>query len=256
MRKYNKPVSGDVAVQKSVSLFIALVREGQERPLSALAAERGIALSTAYRLIQPFLNAGLLTKPKRQCYMAGPSLFDLARTGGEGAALAAHARPVLSALTKALGKTVHLGVWAEDMVTYVVKAAGADDEIFTQEGMQLEAYCSAIGKVLLAHKPRAAQEAYLANGPFIALTDKTITDPAEMQRCWGAVAQQGFAEDIEEISDGLRCIAVPIFDSAGGVRAALSISSHTVAPYSDNAIRCLKAAAVEIKARVYGGANP
>ena len=72
-------------------------------------------------------------------------------------------------LAKRTGLTVHLGVFEGDMVTYLVKAAGVTD-VLTQEGMQLEAYCSGIGKVLLAFLPLDEREQYLAGGPFVRLT--------------------------------------------------------------------------------------
>lgn len=247
---------GDAAVRKAVALFIDLAREGNTQTLTQLAKARAIAPSTAYRLVQPFLNAGLLARPKRQSYLPGLTLHDLANLAPRERILAGIARPHVDALSKALGIAVHLGVWQEDMVTYIVKAAPLGSDIFTQEGMQLEAYCSGIGKVLLAHKSAAAQQAYLANGPFVALTQKTVTDPGIMRKDWQMIREQGYAEDVEEISEGLRCFAVPLFGPKGTAIAALSVSSRRIAPHTEDTIRKVEDAAASIGAAAYGAVYP
>lgn len=68
-----------------------------------------------------------------------------------------------------------------DMVTYLVREGAEARTIFSEENKQLEAYCSGIGRMLLASLPEPDREAYLAEGPFVALTERTITDPAELR---------------------------------------------------------------------------
>lgn len=92
--------------------------------------------------------------------------------------------------------------------------------------MQLEAYCSSIGKVLVAHLHAPAQSAHLAGGPFPALTPRTITDPIVQKAELGIVARQGFALDNEEVAIDVECIAVPV-PGKRGVIAAISISRTT-----------------------------
>jgi IclR family acetate operon transcriptional repressor len=81
-----------------------------------------------------------------------------------------------------------------------------------------------IGKVLLAHLPGPEQSRYLAAGPFVALTDRTITDPARLKAELGRIAGQGFAIDNEEVVTGLQCLAVPVRTGRGEVVAAISTS--------------------------------
>jgi DNA-binding IclR family transcriptional regulator len=135
------------------------------------------------------------------------------------------ARPLLRRLARETRATAHLGVFENDMISYVVKEHGGGARLFTREGGQLEAYCSAIGKVLLAHLPDEEREAYLASGPFVALTSRTITDPAVIRETLSQVRSRGFAIDDREIADDLSCVAVPIEGPSGDVMAALSIST-------------------------------
>ena len=216
---------GDAAVAKALSLFQALVAGGRAQPLTQVAGRLDVPVSTAYRLLQPFFDAGLLVRLKRGAVQPGLALLDLAGSVDTKAVLAGLARPVLMPLARTLGLPLHLGVLEEDMVTYLVKAAPrGTGPIFTHEGMQLEAYCSGIGKVLLAHLPAAAQDAYLAQADFVALTARSITDPAAMRAEWARIIDQGFGEDREEVMEGLHCIAVPLALPSGRVIASLSAS--------------------------------
>jgi DNA-binding IclR family transcriptional regulator len=112
-------------------------------------------------------------------------------------------------------------------VTYLVKipanaARGAAS--FTQESGQLEAYCSGIGKVLLAHLPPGERRLYLAGSPFVALTPRTITDPRALEDALQTVRDEGFARDDGEIAEDLYCLAVPVRNRQGQVFAAISLS--------------------------------
>lgn len=136
--------------------------------------------------------------------------------------LKAVSRPLLDSLAKRTGLTAHLGMLEDDMVTYLVKARG-DANVLTQEGMQLEAYCSGIGKVLLAAMPERERERYLTSSPFVRLTANTIVDPEILRAALKTVRQTGHARDNGEIDPSVRCIAVPV-RLDGRVFAAISIS--------------------------------
>jgi IclR family acetate operon transcriptional repressor len=78
--------------------------------------------------------------------------------------------------------------------------------------------------VLLANLPDAERDIYLAGGPFVPLTDRTIVDPGLLRAELEKVRVQGFAIDEEEIVPGLCCMAVPLRHGDGRVLAAISVS--------------------------------
>lgn len=174
--------------------------------------------------------------------VAGPRLMALAQQVDPKQVIAAAAAPVLSRLSARLGCIAQLGTLESDMVTYRIKTGQAAGEFFTRVGLQLEAYCTGIGKVLLAHLPEAEREAYLATGPFPALTANTITEPDALRIELQQVHAQGHACDDEEIAEGLVCFAVPLRTSDGQVPAAISVSLASASARSPSAReRCLKA---------------
>ena len=78
------------------------------------------------------------------------------------------------------------------MVTYLANASYGRNDFRINEGLQLEAYCSGVGKVLLAHLPDAARENYLSQGEFIALTPNTIVDREAFARELDLIRQRGW----------------------------------------------------------------
>jgi DNA-binding IclR family transcriptional regulator len=119
----------------------------------------------------------------------------------------------------------HLGVFEGGMVSYLAKSGSSRIARFTREGTQLDAYCSALGKVLLAHLPASERNAYLSGGPFPKLTNQTITDPEELSVHLRQVRRQSYAIDDREFAEEVMCIAVPVRDPNSRVYAALSITT-------------------------------
>lgn len=208
---------------KSLVLLERIIDDDRGLSLSALAAELGMSSSSAHRLAVGFEKSGFLLRVGRGHYVAGPVLLRLAGGRRDWGSFAARvSRPILSRLSRQTGRTVHLGVFEETMVTYLLKIGDRKGQIVSREGMQLEAYCSGIGKVLLSHLPAHQRDAYLATGPFVGLTPTTITSAAALRSELDAVRVQGYAIDDEELVPGLICIAAPIA-RAGDVVAAVSM---------------------------------
>jgi IclR family acetate operon transcriptional repressor len=210
--------------EKGMALLARVIRDRGNSSLRDLASELDIPLSTAYRLISAQKRAGLLRTAGRGRYSAGRELLDLASGFDARLELAEAARPHLRRLARQLSRTVHLGLLENDMVTYLVKEQGGEAKIFTLEGMQLEAYCSAVGKTLLAFLQSNERERYLNAGSFVALTPKTITDSAQLRRSLEEIRKREYAVDCEEVSEGLRCIAIPLRDRSDHIVAAVSVS--------------------------------
>lgn len=234
-------------------LLEAAIRDGGRSSVSSLARATQIPVASAHRHIAALVGAGFLVAADYGRHLPGPKLRALAGMIDDRRIMTNAATPILDRLASRTRCVVQLGVFENDMVTYLVKAGQSAGDLFTKVGMQLEAYCSGIGKVLLAHLPAQAQAEYLASGPFIALTDRTITDAVLLKAELVQVATQDFALDDEEVVTGLQCVAVPIKNLRGEVIAAISVSRAAQADgwrSQDRYLPMLHAAASEIGKRV------
>jgi DNA-binding IclR family transcriptional regulator len=186
------------------------------------AAALGLPLSTAHRHVAALVEAGMVQRTARGRYGPGPRLLALLGRTQWQDTLIDLARPVLADLAESLQCTAHLGILDNQMVSYLAKSG--DAAVISREGMQLEAYCSALGKVLLSGLDQTALGAYLSDDEFVALTPHTKVSPALIAAELVEVRAAGFALDRQEICEGLYCLAVPVFAAAGRMVAAISIS--------------------------------
>lgn len=241
-------------LEKALTLLPLVARE-KVCSLAAAADELGLPLSTLHRLAQVLVDQNYLIRLGRGRYCLGTAILHLATGLRMEDLLVAVGRPIVADLARQARASVHLGVFDGEMVTYLVKQSFGREKLFSTEGMQLEAYCSGIGKVLLAHLPDAAREQYLAAGSFVPLTPQTITEPALLRSELLSVRQRGWAMDDEEILAGLRCLAVPVHDGKGGVCAALSASARAVKMTPDRLAELrplMEQAATAIRAQLFG----
>lgn len=206
----------------------AVLADGGRRGVSALARETNVPLATAHRHVASLAGNGFLTPLGGGRHVAGPRLLAIHAGMDVRAVLAQVSRQFLVDAARQLGCVVQLGTLDGDMVTYRVKEGRAAGALFTRVGLQLEAYCSAIGKVLLAHLPDGELARYLDGGPFVALTANTITRPDDLARELACVRREGRAFDREEIAERLACIALPLRDGRSVVVAAISASLSVV----------------------------
>ncbi|MGA0604470.1 IclR family transcriptional regulator [Phenylobacterium sp. VNQ135] len=241
--------SGAAALAKALDLWLRLTAE-PDRSLREVAADLRIPASTAYRLISVFESRGLLARIGSGKYAAGGAVAQVAGLTDFNSLVAAMSRPILRKLASQLARTIHLGVLEEDMVTYLVKEGVHSELLFTREGMQLEAYCSGIGKILLAdlHEQRLSQ--YLGSGEFVALTKHTITSPDQIREELETVRALGYAFDNAEVDEDLYCAAVPVRDGNGRVVAAISASGKNTRCDDLDLIEALKQSAGEVSARL------
>lgn len=221
------PRTGSSTLDKGLSLFNRILADEGATGIGALAEEMGLAASTARRMVAAFERQGLLIRASHGRYIGGPALYRFAGDKGRHRLLTLAARAHLARLARDLDVTAHLGVLETDMVTYLVKE-GRDGRVISTESMQLEAYCSGIGKALLAFLDAAARETYVAAGGFVALTAQTIIDPDGLRDELARIRQRGFAIDNREIADDLVCLAVPLLNGDGVAVAALSVSGALV----------------------------
>jgi DNA-binding IclR family transcriptional regulator len=248
---------GTGALDRGLQLFQAIACDGRDRSLAEIAAELGLPDSSARRMVTLLIKRGLVARVAPGRFAAGPALLALPEPRRIVADIA---RPCMRRLARSLGATVHLGLLEDDMVTYIAKVHGGGPPVLTREGMQLEAYCSAIGRVLLALLPERVVRAYLSSAPFVALTSRTETDPERIGHLLESVRSQGHAVEQEEVMEGLFCTAVPLPDPGQGAapggagRLALSVSRMRTAPMTPALIasdrRRLEACAAEIAARL------
>jgi IclR family transcriptional regulator, acetate operon repressor len=198
------------AVEKCLALLKLVSHDRGNTPLSELAEQMGLPYSTVRRFILQLERSGMVERVARGRYSAGPALADMAATTVPRERLCNFARLPVRQLSVRTGTVAHLGVLDRDMVTYLLKEGEAPGRVATSPGIQFEAYCTAIGKVLLANLPEAARERYLREGDFVELTPRTMTSAGDLRADLKLTDERGYARDNAEMFEGLHCLAVSV----------------------------------------------
>ncbi len=219
----------DGTVAKALEVLDLVAARGQPVRFSDLLEESPYPKATLYRLLQTLVHQGMLAyEPDRGVYSMGMRLVRLAHVAWQQSSLAPIARPYLDKLSATVGETVHLAQLDHAQVLYVDKRNARDPvRMYSQAGKVGPAYCTGVGKAMLAFLPEAHLPTILAQQSWHPFTGKTVTSPDAMMAEIARIRARGFAFDDEEHEPGIICVALPILSSRGGVLGALSVTSTT-----------------------------
>jgi IclR family acetate operon transcriptional repressor len=243
------------SVQKAF-LLLRSFRGPQEWMTNAeLSRRTGLSEACAHRLMKTLEEIGAVVRDKRGCYRPGMVLASLSKDVAVGDLIRATSDDLLAGLASRLKGVVHVGVLENSMVTYSAKFGEAPGvAIPSRVGAQQEAYCSALGKSLLAGLPAQQLEDFLYDGDFVALTPQTITSVGSLRSEIQAVRQRGYSVDNKEVFQTICCVGAPVRDPAGNTIAALSFadsSSNMCQTWQDEVAGRLIAAADTISRKIF-----
>jgi DNA-binding IclR family transcriptional regulator len=191
--------------------------------LTGITARTGLPKTTVYRAIEKMLELGWIEHHGDR-YSIGSRLFEMASLTRFRMNLRERALPHLEHLYEATHETVHLAVLEGPEVLYVEKISGHHPSTeLSRVGGRLPAYCSGVGKVLLAYGEPALTASVL-EAPLAARTPATITRAERLRAELDRVRADGLAFDREECEPGLACVAAPVLGPTGVCVSAVSIT--------------------------------
>ncbi|MGI1661912.1 IclR family transcriptional regulator [Palleronia sp. KMU-117] len=223
------PASGDGTVGKALDVLDQIAAFGRPVRFAELQAGSRFPKATLYRFVQTLTNQGMLTfDPDRHTYALGVRLVRLAHAAWQQSSLAPLARPHIDRLAAEVGETVHLAQLDHAQVLYVDKR---DPErpvaMFSQAGKVGPAYCTGVGKAMMAWLDEDALARVIPQQSFHRFTPSTMTTEAQLRAELLAIRARGFAYDREEHEPGIICVALPILSHTGRVLGGLSVTTST-----------------------------
>jgi IclR family pca regulon transcriptional regulator len=233
------------------------------RPLlgvSDLSREIGLSRSTTHRYIATLAGLGYLQQDQvTRKYRLGPRVLDLGFSAINSMDLRELAAPHLQALSDETGHTVNMAVLDGADIVYIERCRTSrqgqrDIDLNLHIGSRLPAYCTSLGKVLLAYLDSEHLRAALKQVRFTQRGPNTLTSKEDLLNELEHVRSAGLAANNEELAYGLRSIAAPIRDQNGEVSAAINLAVHRSMVSLDSLVAnlgpLLKRTAEEISARV------
>jgi len=203
-----------------------LANRSSECSLAELCIALGLHKSTVHRLMMVLQQHRLVDKnPQTGRYRLGLKLFEFGSKAVAALDPRRHARPYLDRLQRELGETVFFCILDDGQVFYLDKVESQQSiRTACTVGSRAPAYCTAVGKAMLAELPDAEVNDIVRRWGLKAITANTITTAAALRAELRAVRSRGYAIDNEEKEEGLRCISAAVRGHSGKLFAAISAS--------------------------------
>src|SRR6478609_1982105 len=200
--------------------------------VSELAREVGLNRSTTHRYIATLAALGYLQQdaPTKK-YRLGPRVVDLGFSAINSMELREISMPHLQRLSDETGHTVNMAILDGADIVYIERCRSSrqgqrEIDLNLHVGSRLPAYCTSMGKVLLAFVPEESLGSLLGEMELLRRGPNTIADTRALVDELAGVRSSGIAVNNEELAYGLRSIAVPVRSRSGDVVAAINLAVH------------------------------
>lgn len=191
--------------------------------IAQLSQRTGIPRAAVRRCLHTLLALGYADVDGNY-FSLGPKTLTLGYSYLSSTPLTVSAQPCLNQVTRQLGESSSLAVLNEDEVLYVARSATSRVmSVALNTGSRLPAYCTSLGRVLLAAMPADELDAYFARVKLRAFTDNTVVSQRRLREILAGIRRDGYALNDQELEIGLRSIAVPVRGASGNVVAALNV---------------------------------
>jgi IclR family acetate operon transcriptional repressor len=214
------------SVSRAARILDFLARQGEGRSATETAAALEIAVPTVYHLLNTLAAEGLVAKDSRRRYHLGPQIGLLSDAFRNELSPPEYLLAPLHLLSESTGETVYLSAWRHGEIA-VLAAIEGDGPVRVRGphvGMSGFAHARASGKLLLAFAAPAEREAYLSTHALEQLTPRTVVDPDKLSAELDLTARRGYALDLEEFREDVRCVAAPVLQAEAAI-AAYTISA-------------------------------
>ncbi len=216
------------SVSSVLKVFGILQALGDEQELGVTELSQRVLMSksTVYRFLQTMKTLGYVKQEgENDKYSLTMKLFELGARALQNIDLIRLADVQMRELSTLTKETVHLGALEEDSIIYIHKIDSLYSlRMYSRIGRRNPVYSTAIGKVLLAWRDEPEVRDILADVEYKKFTARTLESTDQLLPLLAQVRQRGYAEDNQEMEEGLLCVAVPVFDRFGQAIAGLSLS--------------------------------
>jgi IclR family pca regulon transcriptional regulator len=230
-------LSQDPRYSQSLERGLAILESfTPERPwlgISEIADPLGMSRSTTHRYASTLAALGFLVRGPGRAYKLSLHVTNLGMSTLNSTSLCDHSRPYLEELRQRTTYTVSLAVLDGPEILYVDRARSlrpgqAKIDLGLRPGSRMPAYCTSMGKVLLAHLPAFEQRELIGTMTLARRGPNSIMSKKALHAELEYVLEEGMAVNDEELAAGLVSIAAPLRTESHEVVAAINLAAHTL----------------------------
>jgi len=193
--------------------------------ISQLSVKTGLSRAAVRRCLYTLSKLGFAGVEEGSRYALRPRMLTLSNTYSASNSLSTAAQPILERMSAVLRESFSLATLDGDDIVYIARSSVSrvmSDDLHI--GSRLPAYCTSMGRVLLAYLPAEQIEHYLARVVLTPHTTRTVVSVEKLRLALRNVRRHGYALVDQEYEVGLRSLAVPVYSPTGRVVATVNLS--------------------------------
>jgi DNA-binding IclR family transcriptional regulator len=208
---------------------LELLSDNEALTVTQVAKLMNINRAGSHRFLSTLKELGYADKDDSSRYYLTSKVIELGMKVLDRFEIRKIARPFLQELSAKFNETINLGYFNGEEVLTI-------DKIDSTEILRMDAgigggepaYCTSLGKAILAFLPDVQLEEYLQATELTPFTSNTVISKDRLKEELMHIKENGYAIDDEELSVGLRCVGAPLFDHSGQALYAISISGPSI----------------------------
>ena len=214
-------------VERMMKLLDVLAHHPDPAQLKQIAQETGLHPSTAHRILGAMAQSGFVERAEGGTYRLGIRLLELGSLVKSRISLRETAMPAMLKLHAATGESVNLGIRDGDEIMYVERTSSGRSAVRVVHivGARAPLHTTATGKLFLVEDGLERVRDYARRTGLPGSTPASITDIGGLEKELDKVRRHGVAFDLDEVENGVRCIAAGVRDDSGELIAGLSVST-------------------------------
>jgi IclR family pca regulon transcriptional regulator len=219
------------SLERGLAILECFTPEHPVLGIADIADGLGMSRSTTHRYVTTLVALGYLEQGAKRKYQLGLRVTDLGMSALNATGLREHAHADLVELSHRAGYATSLAVLEGGEIVYVDRvqgfrrrqgAAGPNPG----PGSRLPAYCTALGKVLLAYLPDQERRELLSEAELTRRGPNTITSRSNLREELAQIVDEGFAVEDQEFASERIAIAAPVLNEASEVTAAIDMTAQ------------------------------
>ncbi len=223
--------SGDpnfmTSLARGLLVIQAFSQQRQQLSISQLSKRTGLSRASVRRCLHTLSKLGFAGTDEGKNFYLRPRILTLGHSYLASMPLATAAQPILEHLSQILHESCSIALLDGTEIVYLARAnVSRIMAIDLGVGTRLPAFCTSMGRVLLAHLTPEVLETVLPKIEFTRYTERTVTSIEKLKQLMATVRREGYALVDQELELGLRSMAVPVRNSSGRVVAALNVGAH------------------------------
>lgn len=215
------------SLARGLLVIQAFSHRKRQMTISQLSKRTGLSRASVRRCLYTLSKLGFAGSDDGRSFYLRPRILSLGHSYLSSMPLASAAKPVLEHLSRILHESCSIAMLDGLEIIYVARESVTRImSIDLGVGSRLPAFCTSMGRILLANLPPTELEVLLQRVEFTQYTERTVKSAEKLRQMLQVVKRDGYSIVDQELELGLRSLAVPIQSPAGRVVASLNVGTH------------------------------